>query len=152
MGSVWTLYYFVFYLLKSVLSNCINLFFRGAWQLWPSSSHWTQLKADCRVSWRYYQLWQRLPDNRNPKQSWMSLVYNFISLWSHYNCALMMLKGCFTQKWKFSRYLLTLMQTDGLVKFFSSENTAGVSRKRRCKNLSDNWGEWWLGFKSKRKT
>ncbi len=40
------------------------------------------------------------------------------------------LKGKFTQKVKFSHYLLTVMVMEGQVKFFSPQDSAGVSQEK----------------------
>lgn len=50
---------------------------RGVWQLWQSSSLWTQLRADCRVSVSSYLHAQRLHDNYSSKHSptaWVTLL------------------------------------------------------------------------------
>lgn len=61
---------------KMTINNAC--FLRGAPQPWPSSSLWTQPKADCRVSIGSYHVGQRLPDSGyTTKQSWV--------VWTHYN-------------------------------------------------------------------
>lgn len=58
---------------KMIINNAC--FLRGAPQPWPSSSLWTQPKADCRVSIGSYHVGQRLPDSG----------YNSWVVWTHYN-------------------------------------------------------------------
>ena len=49
------------------------------------------------------------------------------------------LKEQFTQKWKFSHYLLTLTPTEGRVYFVSPQNTAGVSQENSVAESPKQW-------------